>query len=388
MKKRYLSGFTVNMSERHLHIISFAIPYPANYGGVIDVFYKLKALHANGIRIHLHCFAYRNKPAPELNQYCESVNYYDRLTGPAAALTLKPYIVASRRSSRLLNRLLQDDYPILFEGLHSCYYLDHPALRGRALLYRESNIEHAYYYHLAGAEGNLLKTAYFLLASLKLRLFQPVLKHSSRMFVVSEDDCRYLTRKFPANKVIYLPSFHPGNAVCSLPGRGSYALYHGNLSVPENSKAAEYLVKNVFDSDAYPLVIAGLNPPEWLKKLVMDKKHISLLPNPGQDEMETLVKEAHVNILVTFQATGLKLKLLQTLYNGRFTLVNPGMLAGTGLDELCTVAADAAGLKTALVQLFSRTFETKEIEKREKILEERFSNQRNAIRLINAVFAG
>ena len=38
--------------EKHLHIISFDVPYPANYGGVIDVFYKLKALHAEGIKIH------------------------------------------------------------------------------------------------------------------------------------------------------------------------------------------------------------------------------------------------------------------------------------------------------------------------------------------------
>jgi len=376
------------MSNRHLHIVSFAIPYPANFGGVIDVYYKLKALHAQGIRIHLHCFAYRIQPAPELLQYCESVDYYFRNTGLAAALTLKPYIVASRRSSQLLTRLLQDDYPILFEGLHCCYYLGHPALRGRTLIYRESNIEHAYYYQLARAEKNIFNTTYFLLASLKLRMFQPILKYATKMLVVSEEDRQYLARKFPDNMVIYLPSFHPSDAVNSLPGRGEYALYHGNLSVPENSKAAEYLVKNVFDSNVYPLVIAGLNPPVWLQKLVLDKKHIHLLPNPTHAEMETLVQESHVSIMVTFQATGLKLKLLQALYNGRFTLVNPAMLTGTGLGELCMIAQDAAGLKTAIDKLFSRTFEAGEIGKREKILEGRFSNQLNAIRLIDAVFEG
>ena len=29
---------------KEIHIITFDIPYPANYGGVIDVFYKIKAL--------------------------------------------------------------------------------------------------------------------------------------------------------------------------------------------------------------------------------------------------------------------------------------------------------------------------------------------------------
>jgi len=43
---------------KKLHIVSFDVPYPANYGGVIDVFYKLKALHSLGIEIYFHVFEY------------------------------------------------------------------------------------------------------------------------------------------------------------------------------------------------------------------------------------------------------------------------------------------------------------------------------------------
>ena len=45
---------------KHLHVISFDVPVPANYGGVIDVYYKLKALHLQGVKIHLHCFEYKD----------------------------------------------------------------------------------------------------------------------------------------------------------------------------------------------------------------------------------------------------------------------------------------------------------------------------------------
>jgi len=38
------------MSDLHIHIISFDIPFPANYGGVIDVFYKAKALTDSGVK--------------------------------------------------------------------------------------------------------------------------------------------------------------------------------------------------------------------------------------------------------------------------------------------------------------------------------------------------
>jgi len=374
------------MPERHIHIISFAIPYPANYGGVIDVFYKLRALYTVGIKIHLHCFSYERESAAELLKYCENVYYYPRLTGFSSAITFKPYIVASRRSPELLERLLQDNYPILFEGLHSCYYLDHPAFKGRTLIYRESNIEHAYYYHLAKAEKNLFSRTYFLLASLKLRLFQRILKHATQMLVVSEEDCNYLKQQFPDSRVTYLPSFHANETVKSLTGHGEYALYHGNLSVPENIKAVEFLITNVFNSDKYPLIIAGLNPPEHLKNMVKDKKHLQMVANPGQEQMDDLVQKAHVNILISFQATGLKLKLLNTLYNGRFALVNTPMLNGTGLNVLCSIADNAEGLKTLLSELFTWNFEQVEIEKRENILGNRFSNRVNAGRLVHAIF--
>ena len=58
-------------SEKNLNLISFDVPYPPDYGGVIDVFYKIKALYALGIRVHLHCFEYGRKGADELKEICE-----------------------------------------------------------------------------------------------------------------------------------------------------------------------------------------------------------------------------------------------------------------------------------------------------------------------------
>ena len=175
------------MSDHTLHIIAFDIPYPPNYGGVIDVFYKLKALHRKGIRIKLHCFEYPGRDRSEkLLEYCAEVHYYPRLLGLNSALSFKPYIVSSRRSKEMLEKLMQDDYPILFEGLHSCYYLADKRLKDRVKIYRESNIEHQYYYNLFKVCKNLFSKIYFLGASCKLRFYQRVLKHSNIMLCVSE----------------------------------------------------------------------------------------------------------------------------------------------------------------------------------------------------------
>lgn len=374
------------MSENHLHIISFNIPYPPNYGGIIDVYYKLKALHSSGVKIHLHCFEYGRDIPEELNKLCTEIKYYNRKTGLLSAISIKPYIVKSRKSETLINNLLKDNYPILFEGLHTCYYLNDKRLTNRLKIYRESNIEHNYYYHLFKSETNLIKRSYFLIAAIKLRLFQRMLKHADLMLVVSQSDTDYLQQKFPLNKVIYLPSFHSNENITVKNGIGSYVLYHGNLSVPENDQASHYLIENVFNDTDIPLIIAGLNPCDKLKNVIAKHKHITLIANPDDNTMNELIRDAQINILVTFQATGLKLKLLNTLYRGRFCVVNNKMLAGTNLESLCHIADNAFELKNKVIKLFNIEFNHSEVEIRKKVLSENYSNQSNLYKLIRLIF--
>ena len=370
------------MPDKHLHIISFDVPYPANYGGVIDVYYKLVALKKVGIHIHLHCYEYGREHAEELEALCGKVYYYPRKSGLLAAVSITPYIVKSRQSKALLENLLKDDYPILFEGLHTCSYLNAPELKDRKKIYRESNIEHHYYFHLFKAEKNYFKKLYHLSESVKLKFYQKKLKYAGLMLTISQTDTEYLKKRFPDGNIEYLPSFHPNEKFTIIPGKGEYAFYHGKLSVTENYNAAEYLIKEVFAGSNKNLLIAGMDPPEHLKKLTEKHSNIELIENPNNDKMHDLVRNAHINVLVTFQATGLKLKLLNCLYQGRFCLVNPDMVQGTGLESLCEIAGNADGLKMKVEELFARTFNTTEIDEREKLLNKKYSNEKNAERLI------
>jgi hypothetical protein len=370
------------MPEQHIHIISFDIPYPANYGGVIDVYFKLRALHAAGVRIHLHCFEYHRDPAPELEKYCCEVLYYPRKTGLPSMLNRKPYIVYSRRSGLLLQNLCKDNYPILFEGLHSCYYLTSDKLKDRFRIYRESNIEHHYYFHLSRAENNILKKAFFIFSGLKLKAYQSVLQYASLMLTVSKEDHDYLETMFPGNKIEYLPSFHHDEEIRILPGRGDYALYQGNLGVVENRKAAEYLATNVFKGLDVKFIIAGLNPSKKLRKLVSGIPNITLVANPTDEEMFSLINKAHVNIMVTFQPTGLKLKLLNALFNGRFCLVNPEMVTGTELARLCRIANNADEFRSSILELMGMPFTEEMIRDRCFHLLPRHSNSENCKTLL------
>jgi len=370
------------LSSLTVHIISFDIPFPANYGGVIDIFYKIRLLHRAGVSVHLHCFEYNRDRADELKQFCASINYYPRNTSLSAKFGIKPYIAASRISQALLANLLKDEHPILFEGLHTCAILSDPKLKGRFLIYRESNIEHHYYYQLFRAEKSPWKKLYFLAESFRLENFQKILHHASVMLAVSRNDTNYLSGVFPGKKVVYLPSFHRDDVVNINPGKGTYALYQGKLSVPENSIAAEFLITRIWEATYPELLIAGLDPPPWLIRLAASRPNIRIISNPGEEEMFRLIRQAQVNILVTFQPTGLKLKLLNALFNGRFCLVNPDMVAGTSLEELCEIAASPGEFKETLHRLFSSEFTQNQINQREIVLQKHYSNQNNCKLLV------
>lgn len=375
--------------DKHLHIVSFDVPWPPNYGGVIDVYYKLVALKAQGVKITLHCFAYGRSPAHELERLCETVYYYPRRTGLWSNLSLLPYTVRSRQSRALEANLLKDTAPILFEVLHTCYLLNDRRFADRRKIYRHSNIEHHYYAELARRERSTLKRFFFRVEAWKLRRFEKMVAHASAILAVNQKDLDHFKRHFPAVQLAYVPSFHPNNELAVLHGRGTYVLFHGNLSVSENYDAARWLIRHVFSKLNYPCVIAGLNPPEFLKKEVAPHAHIQLVSNPSEAKMRELVAHAQVHALYTAQPTGLKLKLLNVLYTGRFIVCNHHMLSGTGLKQgQGLLIADKGGeLLRRLETVLGTAFDDALIDERRQLLTG-FNNARNCSKLLGVVFGG
>src|SRR5688572_18668360 len=106
------------MSDRTIHIVSLIAPSPPDYGAAFDLFYKIRAFAALGIRIHLHYFDYNNRHHEGLDDYCATIHRYPRKTGLFGLQPFLPYIVSSRIHKELIRRLSADDHPILLEGIH------------------------------------------------------------------------------------------------------------------------------------------------------------------------------------------------------------------------------------------------------------------------------
>ena len=371
------------MTDNHLHIIAFDVPYPANYGGVIDVFYRVKALLEAGVKVHLHCFEYGRGKQEVLNR-CHEVKYYKRDTSFAKQLSLTPFIVNSRRSEKLVKDLLQDDYPILCEGLHTTAILLDKRLKNRKIYVRAHNVEHDYYRALGEAEKSSWKKLFYLVEAWKLRRYEPILRKAKGILAISQQDADYFSKKY--GKVTLVPGFNSADSVCSETGRGEYVLYHGNLSVKENETAAKWLIENVFSELDLHCVVAGLNPSEKLLKLAEKHANVTLIANPDDAEMIDLLRQAQVNILVTNQPTGLKLKLLNALYNGRFCLVNSYMVRGTRLESLCVVADEPEQMVSEIKRLMEEDFMEDDIEERDAQMRQLYDNEANAQKIVSAIY--
>jgi hypothetical protein len=98
-----------------------------------------------------------------------------------------------------------------------------------------------------------------------------------------------------------------------------------------------------------------------------------------------LIQKAQVQLLLSFQTAGLKLKLLNALFAGKHCVVNTPMVQNTGLESLCHIADTPEAILKLLFELKNQPFSTNMIEKRRIILESRFSDSANAKQIIQAM---
>lgn len=371
--------------DKHLHIICLNVPYPVDYGGVFDLFYKLPALQQQGVKIHLHCFDYGRGQQPALNKYCESVHYYSRKTGLSGFSFHEPYIVSSRRNEELFSALLQDNYPILMEGVHCTALLNDRRFAQRKCFVRLHNVEHIYYRNLSRYSASFFHKLYYLWESKLLNCYENAIETKAAFWSVTEKDAD-VYRHLGATNIRHLPLFLPQWNVSGKQGKGSYCLYQGDLSVAENEQAALWLVNEVFTATEHPLIIAGKNPPSHLQRVLKGKANVTLIANPLQEQMQQLIANAHINIIPSFNTTGIKLKVLNALYNGRHCLANSITVEGTGLEAACAIAETPVEFLQIINELFAKPFTDADIQLRERLLGNMFNNDRNAKQLVHSIW--
>jgi hypothetical protein len=370
------------LTNKFLHIVSFDVPFPPDYGGVATILNKIKALHKEGISIILHCFNYGRGEHKQLETFCDKVFYYKRILGIKGVRLHLPYIVSSRINTLLVQRLNADDYPILFEGIHTTGIIPQIKNMNRYMAIRLHNIESDYYSSLAELEKSLFKKTYLKWEAWQLKkyehkLFKHLSKHIS-VYAINNNECNTLKKQHPQIRVSFIPPFNGWELSTYQQGMGLYCLYHGNFEVPENIAAAEYLLNNIVDKTEVNFVFAGKNPPEYLVDKVHSFKNTCIISNPDWGEMDELIQKAQICLVPSIMAHGIKLKLIHALYLGRFCIATKNVLEGTTLEDVCTVIEDDNQLLEQIAYYMKENFTKEDWQLRRNVLQKDYSNKKNA----------
>lgn len=366
-----------------IHLVSFNIPYPPDYGGVMDVFYKIAALKEQGVGIILHCFSYGRGRSRTLERECLRVYYYRRDLNLYHLFRKDPFIVLSRSSHSLLENLLSDTNPIIFEGLHTTRFLNHPALEGRMKMVRTHNIEHLYYNNLAANERNPFRKLFFRREASRLERYESVLSGASLLLTISPGDTEYFQPKY--GNALFVGPFHPGNGCVTNVGRGDYVLLHGDFSTAENNAGALYLLREIAPRLKHKIIIAGKRPSEEMIRAASGLSNVRMVPSPSLQQMNELIANAQVCLLNASQPSGMKLKLINALCSGRHVVASPAVVSGTGLGSVCSTVSVPDEWITLTNRLMLEEFTPEMREERNRVLAGVADNRSNAIKIIESV---
>ena len=350
----------------YLHVVCLDAPSPPDYGGAIDMFYKIIALAESGKKIILHYYDYKgSRGVNGLEPYCAEINKYQRKGISSLSLNI-PYIISSRKNQKLTDRLNADQHPILLEGLHCSGLI--PAIRGKErIVLRMHNEEAEYYKRLASSETKPWLKLYYGFESYLLKKFYRKLSgYAVKYACLSTIDMEKF-KESGLNGLNFVPCFIPWKTLNNRTGKGDYCLYHGNMKISENEKAAEWLIDIFRDLDIV-LVIAGSGLSPNLKRKAAGSRNVRLINNPSMEELDAIIHDAHINVLPSLNATGVKLKLLHAVMEGRFCISNAHGAAGSGIAHLVSIAGDMDDFRKKILELWELPFTEEDKKNRSEAL--------------------
>ncbi len=353
------------MSKR-IQIVSFDVPFPADYGGVIDVFSRIKWFSDHGWEVVLHCFEYRRPKSIELEKYAE-VYYYKRPVGLRYWFSRLPYIVRTRINKELEDRLINTEDVVVLEGLHCAHYLN---LQPGKFYLRTHNIEHEYYRDLA-KNANVKKRLFYISEAKKLKEYEPILKKAKGLLVISEKERDHFKSLNP-NTFVVPPYFECSSVYQQT---APFVLFHGNLSVEENDEAAQWIMNEIVPklSDT-KFVIAGKHPSEKVQQLCA-QQNVKLVANPSQTAMEELIASARVHLFWTNNSAGMKIKLLKAMCSSGHVICSPEMVFGFPVADGFHLVHSGKEAIDQLRILLPTTMDEQSWRKRQASLKEAFGDK-------------
>jgi UDP-N-acetylglucosamine transferase subunit ALG13 len=367
----------------HLHIVTSDFPNGIDNPQLSDAFFLIKALSQQKINIHLHSFVLLNEePSVQLTELCSSISFYQRDKSNISLKADLPYHVSTRSSQKLIERLNEDEFPILFMGLSSSYPIYGNQLsNNRKFAVRLNKNEVIYYQQLAALVPWKGKKVHYQVEAWRMKNFLKKLIAKKVSLFISSDEMVHGFKPQKPSQFNPLALFTGMPPVFHQAGNGHFCLFYGRLSDEETAYAAFWLLQHVFNTLEIPFVIAGSHPSTHLENAAHVRQHTCLVSNPGEKEMQDLIKKAQIVLSPAFIQHEEDDHLLQALALGKHVLINPKSSKKTQAIANCHLAQSPEEFIEKTRTLFETPFSEEEKYARQQLLNAKFQDEKSLEKL-------
>ena len=228
-----------------------------------------------------------------------------------------PYIVSSRVSKVAKHKSMVQRGTVLVNGPH-CSGIYHP----KNAILRLHNPEALYYKSLA-SQSKGLRSLYFIWESLRLRKWEKKLakEWNGEVWALTSSDSDYWNQMTPLSNskvvgpmktfVFNIPESKPDQKILLVPGK---------FSVIENENAARISLK----SQDWKIIWAGHGASSDLK--IEGESRVKYVDKPNDEYISRLFSDAQAVLVHADHKSGIKLKLIQALYQARFIIAHENAL--------------------------------------------------------------
>jgi glycosyltransferase involved in cell wall biosynthesis len=326
--------------------ISAELPYPANSGGRIYTWERLKQLKRNNNSICLYTLVENNEfvDFDKLNLVCESVNVYNRKKSYIKALLniKKPYSVVSRFVREMyfdIKRRIENynidliiiDIP---EMLINCPY-DNTVNK----VVTQHNIEYKLFKDISKNSRNIFKKIIYFFEYIKMKKFEKFFYKNNIIqgcTFISSKELQEFRVMFPKIKSACIPQGYNLDSNIYTESfikndRKNNMIFTGKMDYEPNVQAVKWFCKDIL-----PIIekrihnikfyIVGKNPTKEVKNLQQDN---NVIVTGKVRDMKNYFDKTNLCVIPLLSGGGVKIKLFEALGNGKIVVATSKGVEGT-----------------------------------------------------------
>lgn len=350
-------------------VVCSDFPYPADHGGRVDTWGRIKVLAELGWKIHLVVCG-KQLPSPGdievVYRYVDKIKLCDRRSKLTDLLHSIPMQAQSRKELKHVN--IDEDYDyVLLEGDYVYPILKNPLIKHANVILRVHNDEAIYFKALARSTKNIIHKLYYLMESYKFSTLQKkMLQKVDKYLFISNKEFEEFQRRHPSAKSLFLPPPVTKETFLASTFQTKHVVFIGSLFMPNNREAIEWYLEHIhplmLQEPDYKFIVAGNSRKQslnWLQSFDMTNVVVHDTP----ESLDEIYKSGYVFVNPMQNGAGVKLKTIEAIQNGLPVISTSIGYEGTGLvhNEHIMVADSPEEFYFRVKQMFDNPILAKDL---------------------------